>query len=254
MKIATFNANGIRAALRKDFLPWFAEKNIDVLGIQETKIQESQIKKEEFDALGYHNNWHSAVKKGYSGVGFLSKIKPNNVVVGMGEEVYDSEGRVIKAEYDDFSVIDVYIPSGTSGEDRHQFKMRFLESFLKYLNEEVKKQKNLIVMGDFNIVHKELDIHNPERKDNPSGYRPDERQWLSDWLDSGFYDSFRLIYPEKKQFSWWSYRAASRQRNKGWRIDYICVSEALKDKVKDVQFYSDIVFSDHCPVVLDIDL
>jgi len=254
MKIATFNANGIRAALKKEFWPWFSKMDIDILGVQETKIQENQVNPAEYEMLGYFNDWHSAEKKGYSSVATFSKIKPINVVKGIGIEDIDREGRVLRTDYDGFSVVNVYIPSGTSGEHRHEYKMYFLGEFKKYLDELLEEQENIIVMGDYNIVHTRLDIHNPDRKDKPSGYRPDERAWLSDFYDSGFHDSFRLVYPEEILFSWWSYRAGSRQRNKGWRIDHLSVSDGLKDKVKDVKFYKDIVFSDHCPVVLEIDL
>ena len=254
MKIATFNANGVRAISRKDFWPWFKKMDIDILGIQETKIQEDQINPKEYEMLGYHNHWHSAEKKGYSSVATLSKLEPINIIKGMGIEKYDSEGRVIRTDFENFTIINVYIPSGTSGEHRHKYKLEFLNDFKVYVEEVKKEQENLIVMGDYNIVHTRLDIHNPDRKDKPSGYRPDERAWLDEWYKSGFHDAFRMLYPDEVLFSWWSYRAGSRQRNKGWRIDYISISDSIKDKVKDVKFYKDIVFSDHCPVVLEIDL
>ena len=254
MKIATFNVNGIRAVTKKDFWPWFKNLEIDFLGVQETKIQESQINPKEYEMLGYHNYWHSAEKKGYSSVAAFSLIEPSNVVKGMGVELFDREGRVIRTDFENFTVINVYIPSGSSREERHQFKIKFLDDFKVYIDEVKKEQENIIIIGDYNIVHTELDIHNPERKDKPSGYRPDERAWLDNLYSTGFHDAFRLVYPDEVLFSWWSYRAGSRQRNKGWRIDYISVSDSLKDKVKDVKFYKDIVFSDHCPVVLDIDL
>lgn len=254
MKIATFNANGIRAASKREFWDWFRKMDIDILGIQETKIQEDQINPMEYELMGYNSFWHSAEKKGYSSVGILSRKEPVNVVKGIGVEIIDREGRVIRTDYEGFSVVNVYIPSGTSGDHRHQYKMEFLRDFRLYLDELKKEQENLIVIGDYNIVHTGLDIHNPDRKDNPSGYRPDERAWLTDLYNSGFNDSFRLVYPEEVLFSWWSYRGGSRQRNKGWRIDYISVTDSLKDKVKDVKVYKDPVYSDHCPVVLEIDL
>ena len=254
MKIATFNVNGLRAVSKKGFWPWFQKQNIDIIGLQEIKVKEDEVNKAEFEMLGYYSYWHSAEKKGYSGVATLTKIKPENVVKGIGIEEIDREGRVLRTDFKDFTVINVYVPSGTSGEDRHQFKMKFLHYFDDYISKIKKEKENIIVLGDFNIVHTRLDIHNPDRKDNPSGYRPDERAWLDHWFHSGFHDAFRLIYPDRIQFSWWSYRARSRERNKGWRIDYISVSDSLKDKVKDVTFYSDIVFSDHCLIVMDIDL
>jgi exodeoxyribonuclease-3 len=252
MKIATFNANGIRAAAKKGFWQWVLDNEIDIIGIQETKIQENQINPVEYEKIGYYNYWDFAEKKGYSGVATFSKIKPILVENGMGMDIYDREGRVLRTDFEKFTLINVYIPSGTSGEHRHEFKMRFLHDFEEYINKIKKHQKNIIVLGDYNIVHQRIDIHNPDRKDNPSGYRPDERAWLDKWFHSGFYDAFRLKYPDKQEFSWWSYRAGARPRNKGWRIDYISVSEGLRDKITDVIPYKDPVFSDHCPVVMEI--
>jgi len=254
MKIASFNANGIRAAAKKDFWQWVLKEKIDILAVQETKIQKNQINPIEYQKIGYYNFWDFAEKKGYSGVATFSKVKPKFVENGMGMEIYDREGRVLRTDFEDFTLINVYIPSGTSGEHRHEFKMKFLNDFGDYIARLKETIENIIVVGDYNIVHQRIDIHNPDRKDNPSGYRPDERAWLDKWFHSGFYDAFRLIYPDKQQFSWWSYRAGARPRNKGWRIDYISISESLKDKVKDVIHYKDPVFSDHCPVVMEIEV
>ncbi len=254
MKIATFNANGIRAAAKKGFWQWVIDQKIDILGIQETKIQKNQINPLVFEKIGYHNYWEFAEKKGYSGVATFTKTKPLSVEYGMGMEIYDREGRVIRTDFDNFALINVYIPSGTSGENRHEFKMQFLLDFEQYIKKIKKQQPNLIVIGDYNIVHQRIDIHNPDRRDKPSGYRPDERAWLDKWFHSGFYDAFRLKYPDKKEFSWWSYRASARINNKGWRIDYISVTENLKNKIIDVITYKDPVYSDHCPVVMEIDL
>ncbi len=254
MKIATFNANGIRAAAKKGFWQWVLDHKIDILGIQETKIQENQISRDEYEKIGYYNYWDFADKKGYSGVATFSKTKPLLVENGMGMDIYDREGRVLRTDFEKFTLINVYIPSGTSGEHRHEFKLQFLHDFEEYINQIKKYQENVIVLGDYNIVHQRIDIHNPDRKDNPSGYRPDERAWLDKWFHLGFYDAFRLKYPEKQEFSWWSYRAGARPRNKGWRIDYISITEGLKDKVIDVIPYKDPVFSDHCPIVMEIDV
>jgi exodeoxyribonuclease-3 len=254
MRIATLNVNGIRSAVKKDLHNWIIDQNIDLLNIQETKINENLAKAPELQINGYNSYWHSAQKEGYSGVASFCASEPVSVTKGMGNDIYDSEGRIIKIDLGKFILVNAYIPSGSSGEHRHEFKMKFLPDFQDYIESVKKENENLIVLGDYNIVHKGIDIHNPDRKDNPSGYRPDERAWLDDWFKSGFYDSFRLIYPDKKQFTWWSYRAGSFQKNLGWRIDYISVSESLKNKVKDVSFFKDMKFSDHCPVVLDIDL
>lgn len=252
MRIATLNVNGIRSALKKDFYKWLVDFDIDIIGIQETKIQEKETK----DIFGekYHSYWHFAEKAGYSGVATISKVPAKFCNCGMDNNKYDVEGRVLETEYENFTIINVYIPSGTMGEHRHQYKLEFLQDFGNFIKTKRANSKPLIILGDYNIVHQGLDIHNPERKDNPSGYRPDERQWLSEWFDNGFTDAFRMLYPDKKQFSWWSYRAGAFKRNLGWRIDYISVSKEIEDKIKGVQFYTDNMFSDHCPIILDIDL
>lgn len=254
MKIATLNVNGIRAASKKDFWKWFESEGIDVIGVQETKIHERLVNTLGLNFLNNHSDWFSAQKEGYSGVATFSKEEPDGIQKGMGIEEYDFEGRVLRSDFEKFTVVNVYIPSGSSGEHRHDFKMKFLPDFQKYIESVRKEKENLIVLGDYNIVHKAIDIHNPDRKDNPSGYRADERQWLDEWFQNGFYDAFRLKYPDRKQFSWWSYRAGAFKKNLGWRIDYISVSESLKDRVKDVSFYTDTMFSDHCPVIMDIGL
>ncbi|MBK7094885.1 MAG: exodeoxyribonuclease III [Saprospiraceae bacterium] len=254
MKIATLNANGIRSASGKDLWKWVLGNKIDILGLQETKIHERLVNSTQFDFLHLHDNWFSAQKEGYSGVATFSGFEPKSVLKGMNIEVYDIEGRVLRTDFENFILVNVYIPSGSSGEHRHDFKMKFLPDFQDYIESIKKENENLIVLGDYNIVHQGIDIHNPDRKDNPSGYRHDERKWLDQWFQNGFYDAFRLIYPDKKQFSWWSYRAGSFKKNLGWRIDYISVSENLKDKVRDVSFFTDTMFSDHCPVIMDIDL
>ena len=254
MKIATLNVNGIRSASKKDFWKWFESQDIDIVGVQETKISERLVNNQGLDITKFYTYWFSAQKEGYSGVATFSKSDAKLVKKGMEIEEYDFEGRVLRTDFDNLTVINVYIPSGSSGEHRHEFKMKFLPDFQVYIESVKKENENLIVLGDYNIVHKGIDIHNPDRKDNPSGYRADERQWLDEWFLSGFYDAFRLIYPDKKQFSWWSYRAGSFKKNLGWRIDYISVSESLKDKVRDVSFFTDTMFSDHCPVIVEIDL
>ena len=254
MKIATANVNGIRAAINKNFVDWCINEQFDIIGLQETKIQEKDLEKLKIENLDYYKNWCHAEKPGYSGVATFSKKNPNHIEIGMGMTKYDIEGRVLQTDFDNFSLINVYIPSGTMGDHRHEFKIEFLNDFGKFIDSKLKKNPNLIVMGDYNIVHKELDIHNPDRKDNPSGYRPDERKWLDDWYNNKFIDAFRYVYPDKKHFSWWSYRAGAFKKNLGWRIDYISVSNSLKDKIKDVKFYTEQMFSDHCPVILNIDL
>lgn len=254
MKIITYNVNGIRAAITKGFIDWLKAEDPDIICLQETKAVQSQVDVSLIENLGYHHNWCSAVKKGYSGVATFSKIKPTNVEMGIGIPQYDNEGRVLTTYFDGFVLINSYFPSGSSGEDRHEFKMEYLRDMQTWIDGFKKDYPNIILVGDYNIVHTELDIHNPQRKDNPSGYRPEERQWMTDWLDSGFVDAYRMLHPENKEYSWWSYRAGSRGKNLGWRIDYISVANSLKNKIRSAGHISDAKHSDHCPVVLEIDL
>ncbi len=254
MKIVSYNVNGIRAAVKKGFLDWLGENDFDIIALQETKAQDDQLPMDALADMGYQVFHEAAEKKGYSGVAILCKIKPSNVVHGMGVEKYDREGRVLRVEYDKFELINTYFPSGSSSEERHEFKMEFLKDYSPFIGK-IKSDKPLIVVGDYNIVHTEKDIHNPDRKDNPSGYRPGERQWMTEWFDNGFTDAFRSMHPEDNQsFSWWSYRAASRARNKGWRIDYISVDDRIKSNIKEAKHLHDAVHSDHCPVFSEIQL
>ena len=255
MKIASYNVNGIRAAITKGLYQFLDEQLFDVVCFQETKAEKSQLNTLLPDEHGYHEYWHSAQKKGYSGVATFTKLKPDHVVFGMENEKYDKEGRVLRLDFGDLSILNCYFPSGSSGEDRHEFKMQFLEDFGKWTSGLIKERPNLIVLGDYNIVHQGLDIHNPDRKDNPSGYRPEERAWMDMWLkEHGFVDSFRYLNPDKKEYSWWSYRAGSRKKNLGWRIDYISVSAPLKDRLKKAALIPEAMQSDHCPVVIELDV
>jgi len=255
MKIVSYNVNGIRAALRKDFLKWVDTVQPDILCIQESKSHAEQIKASLFEDLGYHAEWHSAEKKGYSGVVTFSKAKPDLVEQGMGMPQYDAEGRVLRTDFGDLTIVNTYFPSGSSSEERHDFKMAFLRDFEPWVAALRKKRKNLIVLGDYNIVRLDIDIHNPERRDNPSGFRPEERAWLETWFNNGFVDAYRHLYPDAADnYSWWSYRAGSRQRNKGWRIDYISVSTHMADGIREVYHAKDAQHSDHAAIVLDLDI
>ena len=247
MKIISYNVNGVRAALRKGLADWLKKVNPDILCIQETKAQKDQINSSIFEQLGYESFWFSAQKKGYSGVGILSKKSPNNIIYGTGIPSMDFEGRTIRLDFDEFSVISLYLPSGTNIE-RLNFKFNFMEEFQNYINALKKEFPHLVVSGDYNICHKSIDIHDPIRNKNVSGFLPEERFWLDNFLKNGFIDSFRLLNPEPHNYSWWSYRANSRSNNKGWRIDYNLVSEGLSPYIKEAFILPNAFHSDHCPV------
>lgn len=254
MKIVSYNVNGIRAASKKGLAEWLKNNPADILCVQETKAHQEQVDVTPFEELGYHHVWHSAQKKGYSGVATFSKTKPDQVVIGCGMEKYDQEGRILRTDYGDWTLLNCYFPSGTSGEERQAFKMEFLDDFFNWIGELKKERPHLIIVGDYNIAHTPNDIHDPVRNKKSSGFLPEERAWMSKWLDSGFVDAFRQIHPEKVEYSWWSYRAGARKNNKGWRIDYQSVSQPIADKIKDAYQMDDAVHSDHCPVYMEINL
>lgn len=253
-KIITYNVNGIRAAVRKGFLEWLEAANPDIVCIQETKAQDEQIPVFELEMLGYKTYSFSAVKKGYSGVAIFTKQEPDQIETGIGIEKYDNEGRFIRADFGDISVVSVYHPSGSSGDLRQDFKMQWLDDFQNYILELRRTRPKLIVCGDYNICHKPIDIHDPVRNAKSSGFLPEEREWMSGFLETGFVDSFRHLNKGPHNYSWWSYRANARANNKGWRIDYNMVTENLKDKIQRVAILPDAMHSDHCPVLLEIDV
>jgi exodeoxyribonuclease III len=252
MYIISYNVNGIRAALTKGLTDWMATELPDVLCIQESKAQPEQIPMMDFEVLGYHSYWFSAQRRGYSGVGILSRKEPDHVEYGMGIEKYDAEGRVIRADYGELSVISVYHPNGSGSEERHFFKMDWLNDFLTYINELGKSRPKLVVAGDFNICHREIDIHDPVRHARSSGFLPEERKWLSRFVDSGFTDTFRKFNQEPHQYTWWSWRANARQKNLGWRIDYNMTTNNLVSDLKDAGIMPDVKHSDHCPAWVKI--
>lgn len=252
MKIVSYNVNGIRAALNKGLLDWLKAVNADVVCFQEIKANPDQIPVQDFEALGYHTYWNPAQKKGYSGVGILTKQKPLNVEYGMGIEHYDAEGRMLRADFKDVSVISVYHPSGTTGDIRQTFKYRWLDDFHAYMLNLRKSIPNLVISGDYNICHRPVDIHDPIRNTTSSGFLPEEREWMSKFLDSGFIDTFRHLNMDPHNYTWWSYRVNARERNLGWRIDYHMVTDQMKEKIKNVAILDKAVHSDHCPIVLEI--
>ena len=253
-RILSYNVNGIRAVIKKDFIGWLASENPDIVCLQETKAQEGQMSEAEFEKLGYHFYSFSAVRPGYSGVAILSKEAAFHVEKGMANEKYDVEGRVIRADFGVFSVISAYFPSGTTGGPRQAYKMDFLADFTAYLNELRKSYPNLVVSGDYNICRLWIDIHNPDKQQNTSGFLPEEREWFRHFVDLGYIDSFREFVSEPDHYSWWSYRAGARGKNKGWRIDYNMVAQSLQSKIKSAGILPMIIHSDHCPVWLDLDI
>ena len=253
-KIITYNVNGIRAALNKGFQDWLKAVNPDIICLQEIKAEKEQLDVSLFENLGYtYHYWYSAQKKGYSGVAILSKIKPNQITYGCGIKAYDDEARILRADFGDISVISVYHPSGSSGDERQAFKMKWLDDFLKFTKKLKKERPKLVICGDYNICHKAIDIHNPKSNANTSGFLPEERSWFDEFVASGFVDTFRYFNQEPHQYSWWSYRANARAKNLGWRIDYNMVTENLQDRLKRAQILPDAMHSDHCPVLLEID-
>lgn len=252
MKIVSYNVNGIRAALSKGFLNWAKASNADVICLQEIKAQKDQLDLTLFEELYPYNYWFSAEKKGYSGVAILSKIEPKKIVYGTGIEYMDFEGRNLRVDFDNFSVMSMYLPSGTS-DHRLEFKLKYMADFQQYINQLKKEIPNLIIGGDYNICHQAIDIHDPIRNANVSGFLPVEREWLDNFMKSGFIDSFRVFNQNPHQYSWWTYRANARNNNKGWRIDYNLVSEPLRNKLKTAYILPEAKHSDHCPVVVEID-
>ena len=252
MKIISYNVNGIRAAIKKGFIDWLEKTNADVVCLQEIKATPEQFDQEPFEDLGYKfNSWFPAVKKGYSGVAILSKVEPKNVVFGTGIDYMDFEGRNIRADFEDFSVMSMYLPSGTNIE-RLDHKLQYMADFQKYVDELKQEIPHLVICGDYNICHEEIDIHDPVRLKNTSGFLPVEREWIGNFIKSGFVDSFRHLNSEPHNYSWWSYRAGARGKNKGWRIDYHMVSEPLRDRIERALILPEAQHSDHCPVLLEI--
>ncbi len=251
--IISYNVNGIRAAQRKGFLDWLQQESPDILCVQETKAQPDQLDEHLRNPEGYHSYWFSAEKKGYSGVAVYSKAEPSKVEYGFGYEAHDKEGRVMRLDYADYSVMALYLPSGSAGDHRQAAKEEFLRDFMPYIRGLKANVPNLILTGDFNICHTELDIHDPVGNKNSSGFLPHEREWFTNFLELGFVDAFRQYEQAGDHYTWWSYRARARERNKGWRIDYHLVADALRQRLRGYEILSEVYHSDHCPIKLLIE-
>lgn len=253
MRIISYNVNGIRAAMTKGMVDWLKAANPDVFCVQETKAMKEQVDLTPFEELGYKSFWHSAEKKGYSGVAIFSKIEPKHVEIGTGIDYIDREGRVIRLDFDNVSVISLYLPSGTNI-DRLDYKMQFCYDFKTYINNLKLTHPNLIICGDYNICHEAIDIHDPIRNAKVSGFLPIEREWISGFMeDCQMIDSFRHFVKEPHHYSWWTYRANARANNKGWRIDYNMVSNTLEKNMKRVAILPEAKHSDHCPILVELD-
>lgn len=251
MKIISYNVNGIRAAIKKGFLDWLTATSPDVICIQETKAQPEQVDPSDFERAGYpFQYWFSAQKKGYSGVAIFCKNEPSNVVYGTGIESMDYEGRNLRVDFDKVSIMSMYLPSGTN-DDRLGFKFNYMDDILAYAEDLRKSIPNLVICGDYNICHEEIDIHNPKMK-GVSGFLPEEREWLGKFINSGFVDSFRYLNPKSQEYSWWSYRANARANNKGWRIDYNMVTEPLRENISRAYILPEAKHSDHCPIAVEL--
>ncbi len=254
LKISSYNINGVRAAHKKGFIDWIKQSNPNIVCIQELRAQESQLP-EEIKELDYYQYIVSAEKKGYSGVAIFSKSEALNITVGMGIDWIDAEGRVITAEFEAYRVVSAYFPSGTTGDARQEAKMKFLDAFILWATQFIGDSKPTIICGDFNICHLDIDIHNPDKQHKTSGFLPEERQWVSEFINSGFEDVFRNIHPQKKDiYSWWSYRAGSKGKNKGWRIDYQMGTSEIAKKATEAYIERDWDISDHAPVSVIYDL
>jgi len=250
VKITTWNVNGYRAVLRKEALTWVESVRPDVLCLQETKLQLDQINDDEASLDGYEAVWNSAVRKGYSGVVTFHKKAPVSVEKGLGFEKFDNEGRVIRSHYDDFTLFNIYFPNGGQDNKRVPYKLAFYEKLLIICDDLHEKGENIIITGDFNTAHNEIDLKNPKSNEKNTGFLPEERVWIDKYLEHNFVDAFRELYPEREDYTWWSYRYNARPKDIGWRLDYFLVSLQLMNRVEDVVIHNEIMGSDHCPVSL----
>jgi exodeoxyribonuclease-3 len=254
IRIISWNVNGIRAAHKKGFLDWFNEEKPDILCIQETKARKEQLPAELLETNGYYNYFTSAEKKGYSGVALYTNKEPVDIKCGFGIEKFDSEGRTQIADFGDFVLFNIYFPNGKASAERLDYKMEFYDAFLEYANTLKSRGKKIIVCGDVNTAHKEIDLARPKDNEKVSGFLPEERAWIDKLLDNGYVDTFRMFNEEPENYTWWSMRTRARERNVGWRIDYFFASDNVKDEIKDAFILPDVMGSDHCPIGIELDI
>jgi exodeoxyribonuclease-3 len=252
MKIYSWNVNGIRAVQKKGFVDWVLSEKPDILCLQETKAQKEQLDDEILNIEGYTSYFYAAEKKGYSGVAVYTRVEPASYSHGMGIEKYDTEGRVQVLDYGEFVLINAYFPNGQMSDERLQYKLDFNEAMLKFCNSLVEKKKNVILCGDYNTAHNEIDLKHPKANQERSGFLSIEREWIDRFIADGYVDTFRKLYPDLVKYSWWSYRMNARKSNAGWRIDYFFVSKEFMNRVIDAQILNEVMGSDHCPVLLEI--
>ena len=252
MKIVTYNINGVRSAIKKGLLDWISDNDFDIVCLQETKAHSGSVPTLLIESLGYKHHWHSAQRKGYSGVATFSKTPPTKVFRGLGIVKYDREGRVLRTDFDDLTILNCYFPNGGSGDERHAYKMAFLDDFHFWLEQLLKERPNVIIAGDYNIAHHPIDINDPIRNKNASGFRIAERNWMTRWFETGFVDAFRHLHPREVSYTWWRTTQLARRTNQGWRLDYHSVSDSLVSQIESVEHLKDVEHSDHCPVLLTL--
>ncbi len=252
-KIVSYNINGIRSAIKKGLIEWIEANDFDIICLQEVKAHSGSVPLLLFESLGYKHYWHAAQRKGYSGVATLTKQEPKRVFQGMGFEKYDAEGRVLRTDFDEWTLLNCYFPNGKSGPERHQFKQQFLEDFYYWIEGLREHHPNLVVVGDYNIAHQKIDINDPVRNKNQSGFLPEERQWMTDWFASGFVDAFRHLHCDDPGYTWWRTTQFARRSDKGWRLDYQSISDPLQDRLLTAKRMVSAAHSDHCPVLVEMD-
>ena len=253
MKLFSWNVNGIRAVAKKGFLDWLNHEQPDILCLQETKAYEEQVPEELLKEHGYHTFWNSAERAGYSGVATYTKTEPLYVQNGLGIERFDAEGRVLITEHENFLLYNIYFPNGQRDQERLDYKLDFYNDLLEILDEQVASGINVVVGGDWNTAHTEIDLANPKANSKTSGFLPEERDWIDKYIEHGYVDTFRLFHPEPERYSWWTYRYGARARNVGWRIDYFFVNEGFTDQIIDADIHAEVMGSDHCPIALELE-